>query len=80
VNGGILGEVRAQTRDEESASNLRDVVRGVLAIGKLQANAHPEFATVLRSLQLGGSGPTVALSFEIPAEVVDVLGAAHINR
>jgi hypothetical protein len=76
VNGGFLGELRAQTRDEESANSLRDVVRGVIALGKLQADAHPELEPVLRTLQLGGTGSTVALSFEVPAEVIDLLGAA----
>jgi hypothetical protein len=76
VNGGLLGELRAQASDEESANSLRDVVRGVIAVGKLQADAHPELQPVLRSLQLGGTGSTVALSFEIPAEVIDLLGAA----
>jgi hypothetical protein len=75
VNGGILGEIRAQTRDEDSANNLRDVVRGVMAVGKLQAAAHPELEVLLRSLQLGGTGTTVALSFELPAELLDVVGA-----
>jgi hypothetical protein len=73
VNGGLLGEIRAQLRDEESANEFRDVVRGVIALGKLQADSHPELEIPLRSLQLGGSGTTVALSFELPAEVIDLL-------
>ena len=73
VNGGLLGEVSAQTRDEESASQFRDVVRGVIALGKLQADAHPELEVLLRSLQLGGTGNTVSLSFELPADLIDVL-------
>jgi hypothetical protein len=73
VNGGLLGEIRALTRDEASANELRDVVRGVIALGKLQADSHPELEVLLRSLQLGGSGSTVALSFELPAELIDLL-------
>ena len=34
VNGGIRGVVRAETRDDEAANNLRDVVRGFLALGE----------------------------------------------
>src|SRR5688500_4385176 len=37
VNGGIRGVLRADTRDDEAANNLRDVIRGFLALGKLQA-------------------------------------------
>ena len=73
VNGGLLGEVRLQTRDEDSATQFRDVLRGVLALGKLQADAHPELDLALRSLSLGGTGRTVSLSFDVPAELIDVL-------
>jgi hypothetical protein len=75
VNGGLLGEVRVQTRDEESATQLRDVLRGVLALGKLQADAHPQLDLALRSLQLGGTGTSISLSFALPAELIDVLAS-----
>jgi hypothetical protein len=73
VNGGLLGDVRMQTRDEESANQFRDVIQGVIALGKLQANEHPELETLLRSIQLSGSGTTVAVSFELSAETIDLL-------
>jgi hypothetical protein len=73
VNGGLLGDIRMQTRDEESANQFRDVVRGVIALGKLQANEHPELETLLRSIQLSGSGTTVAVSFELSPETIDLL-------
>jgi hypothetical protein len=75
VNGGLLGEIRVQTRDEESATQFRDVLRGVLALGKLQADAHPQLELALRALQLGGTGTTVSLSFELPAELIDLLAS-----
>ena len=75
VNGGIHGTLRAETRDDESANNLRDVVRGFLALAKLGSGAKPELHTMMQSLELGGSGKTVSLSFAVPAEVFDVIGA-----
>jgi hypothetical protein len=75
VNGGIRGVLRAETRDEEAANNLRDVVRGFMALAKLQAGSRPEFQSMMQSLELGGSGKTVALSFAVPAEVFDVINA-----
>ena len=75
VNGGIRGVLRAETRDEEAANNLRDVVRGFMALAKLQAGSRPEFQAMMQSLELGGSGKTVALSFAVPAEVFDIIGA-----
>ena len=73
VNGGLMGDVRMETRDEESATQFRDVIRGILALARMQADAHPELEQVMRSIQLGGSGKTVAVSFELPAAALDVL-------
>jgi hypothetical protein len=75
VNGGLLGDIRVETRDEESANQFRDVIRGIIALGKMQGgDAYPELEGMLRSLQLSGSGTTVALSFELPASAIEALG------
>jgi hypothetical protein len=79
INGGLLGEVRMQTRDEVSANQFRDVIRGVIAMANMQADSHPEVATVLRSIQLNGSGTTVAVSFELPAEAIDLLAPRRLE-
>jgi hypothetical protein len=71
VNGGFRGVLRAEARDDEAAKNLRDVVRGFMALAKMQAGARPEFQGVLQSLQLDGSGRTVVISFDLPAQVFD---------
>lgn len=76
INGGVSGVLRAETRDEPSAENLRDVIRGFLALAKMQAGSRPELLAMVQSLQLGGTGTTVALSFEVPEAVFDLLGAA----
>jgi hypothetical protein len=73
VNGGIRGFLQAETRDEESATGLRDVVRGFIALARMQAGSRPEFQTALRTLALGGTGTTVALSFDLPVELFDSL-------
>ena len=76
MDSDISGTVRADTRDDEAANNLRDVVRGFLALAKLQAgNRRPELQTLVQSLELGGTGKSVALSFSIPGAVFDALGA-----
>ena len=75
INGGIRGVVRAEARDDEAATNLRDVVRGFLALAKMSAGSRPELQLMMQSLELGGTGRTVALSFSVPAEVFDVIGA-----
>ncbi len=73
VNGGISGTLRAEARDDLSADNLRDVVRGFLALGRMQAQSDPKAAAMLQSLQLTGTGKTVQLSFAVPSEVLDMI-------
>jgi hypothetical protein len=75
VNGGIRGVFRAEAKDDEAANNLRDVVRGFLALGKMQSGSRPELQAMMQSLELGGVGKTVSLSFNVPAEVFDMIGA-----
>ena len=75
INGGLRGALKAETRDDEAANNLRDVVRGFLALVKLQAGSRPEFQAMMSSLQLGGQGKTVTLAFDVPAQVFDAVGA-----
>ena len=76
VDGGISGVLRAESRDEASAENLREVVRGFLALAKMQAGSRPEILAMVQSLQLGGTGKTVALSFDVPEAVFDFLASA----
>lgn len=75
VNGGLRGVLRAEARDEEAANNLRDVVRGFLALGKLQTSGRPEVQMMMQSLELSGTGKTVALSFAVPAEIFDIVSS-----
>ena len=72
VNGGIHASLRAEARDDASAENLRDVVRGGLALIKMQSG-DPKFAALANSIRLEGSGKTVSVSFSVPAELVDLL-------
>ena len=73
VNGGVSGTFKAETKDDATAQNLRDVMRGFLAMAKMQAGTKPGMQQLADSLVLSGEGKTVALSFSIPTEVLDVL-------
>jgi hypothetical protein len=77
INGGIHGMIRAEARDEDSANNLRDVLRGFMALAKMQSGSRPELQLMMQSLELGGAGKTVALSFVVPAEVFDMVPGAQ---
>jgi len=73
VNGGVSGVLKAETKDEASAQNLRDVLKGVLALAKMQAGNKPGMQQMADSLILSGEGKNVALSFSVPSDVLDVL-------
>lgn len=76
INGGLSAVIRAETRDDQAAQNLRDVVQGFLALAKLQSNQQPALQALVNSLQLSGTGKTVALSFQVPSQVIDSLANA----
>lgn len=73
INGGISGSLRAEARDDVAAENLRDVVRGFLALGRMQAQADPKVSAMVNSLQLSGTGKTVTLSFSVPSEILELM-------
>jgi hypothetical protein len=73
VNGGIRATVRAEVRDEAAANNLRDVVRGFVALARLQASSQPQLLTLANSVELGGIGTDVVVSFDLPVDALDTL-------
>lgn len=80
IDGGVRGMVRAETRDEASANDLRDVIRGFVALARMQAGQKAEFADLMNSFELGGQGNTVTLGFAVPAEMIDALGSMQARR
>jgi hypothetical protein len=75
INGGVRGTLTAQTRDVNSANNLRDVVRGFLGLAKMQAGSKPEIQAMIQSLEVEGTGNAVTLSFMVPAQIFDAAAA-----
>ncbi len=73
VNGGISGTLRAEAIDDQSAELLRRQVSGALAFGEMLAKSDPKAAALVNSLQLSGSGKTVAVSFTVPAELLAMI-------
>jgi hypothetical protein len=80
LNGGIRGVLRVEARDEESAKNLHDVVNGFLALGRLQAGSRPDIQAMMQSLQLQTDRQSLSLTFEVPAQIFDAIGAARGDR
>jgi hypothetical protein len=82
VNDTVSGTVKAETRDDQSAQNLRQVVQGLIALARMQVGSQPDLQNLLQSVQLSGSGRTVAVSFSVPSTLLDRLpgGAEHRRR
>ena len=54
VNGGRQWLLRAETRDEQAGQNLRDVVKGFLALASMQAGSKPEMQALVRRCRSAG--------------------------
>ena len=81
ITDGIEGLISAEARDDQAAQDLRQVVQGFVALGRMQSGPnHPEIAAFLNSLQLTGQGKTVSLGFSIPPAMIDTLGALRAGR
>lgn len=73
INGGVRATLRVEARDDAAAQDLREVVRGFIALARLQTGRNPQITTLLNSVELAGDGTTVALSLTIPASALDLL-------
>ena len=80
-NGGVTGSIRADATDDAAAENLRDVIRGGLAMGRLVSGQDQKLKLLLDSMQMSGTGKTVALTFSVSTEMVEVLtGLAAMSQ
>jgi hypothetical protein len=77
VDSDVRGVLRADARDEQAAENLREVARGFLALARMQAGSRPELQAVTESLELGGVGRSVVLSFSIRGDTLEALTAGE---
>jgi|SRR5688572_9919850 len=80
INGGVKLAIRAETGDAAAADQLRDLVRGFIALGRLQAGSKPELENLLKTIELSGTNKTVRLSFALPADTVRALAPTRGGR
>jgi hypothetical protein len=76
IGEGVDGVIRAEATTDEAAQNLRDVVQGFIALGRLQIGSKPALQGLMQSLQISGSGKTVSLSFSVSGQVLDMITPA----
>jgi hypothetical protein len=77
VNGGLQAVVKAEAKDEQGAANLRDIVRGFIALAKMQAGSKPAIQKMLPDVQLAGDGKEVSISFAVTNQMLDAFDAAR---
>lgn len=75
IGAGIEGAVRAEASSDQAAVELRDTVRGFLALARLQMRQRAPLSALLDSLELGGEGRTVSIAFTVPPEAIDALAS-----
>jgi hypothetical protein len=80
IDSGISATLRTEARDESGARDLYDVIRGFMALGRMQAGPWPELQTVLQSAQLRADGKTVVLSFALPSSALRALTNRRAQR
>lgn len=73
INGGVSGLVRVEASDDEAAELLRRQVNGALAFGEMMSRSDVRAAAALKSLHVTGTGRTVQLSFQLPAEILQLV-------
>lgn len=78
VNGGIAGQLRVEAIDDASAELLRRQISGAMAFGEMVGKSDPKAAALIQSLQMSGTGKTVAVSFRVPAELIELMPKAAI--
>jgi hypothetical protein len=76
VDAGVRATLTAETRDDDAANSLRDLVRGFVALARLQASARPELQSLLQSVQLGGVGQSVTLTIELTPATLESLASS----
>ena len=72
-DGGVNGVIRADARDEKAGEELRAVVNGAIAAGRLVSGQDKRIEAMLNAVQVTGTGKTAAVSFTVPPEILDVI-------
>jgi hypothetical protein len=73
VGEAVNGRLRATAADAAAGEQLRAVVNGAVAAGRIVSASDPRLAAVLNSVRTGGSGETVEVSFTVPPEMLNLI-------
>jgi len=71
VGDGFAARIFAEGRDQRAAQDLQEVVRGFVALARMQSGQEATFTEFLNSVELSAEGNTVSLSFAVPAALFE---------
>ena len=70
---------RGKAADAESATQLADVVRGLVALGAMQRAENPDLGTVLDSIQIEQAENEVQISLSVPYETLESMALTRTS-
>lgn len=74
LSAGLKAEVHGTTADEKDAVSLRDAVRGLVGLGRLQVpESQPEMLRVWDAITVDQQGRSIAIHADFPQDVIDKL-------
>ena len=73
VGDGFSARIFVEGRDQKAAQDLQEVVRGFVALARMQTGQEAALSELLNSVELSGEGNTVTLSFAVPASFFERL-------
>ncbi|HHP7238630.1 hypothetical protein [Longibacter sp.] len=70
-DGSLDARMLVKAGDAETASDLADVMRGLVGLSKRQVSEEPELQDVLQSVKVNSRDTDVTVTGQIPASVID---------
>jgi hypothetical protein len=78
VHQAVSGRLTLETRDVQGADQLRALVSSTVNAAKVVLSRDARLGGLLNSVTTGGTGTRVELSFEVPAELLDMFGTGIV--
>ncbi len=81
VEGELQAELTLTARDKESCDQMADVLRGLIAFGRLSGDRNPDLAKLAKSAKLTVENPQIRLNLSFPsADAMAAIKAGHEKR
>jgi hypothetical protein len=74
VDSSVSAKLHAEARDDKAAQDLQEVIRGLVALARMQAGQQPEYAELVNSIELSVEGTTVSVGFSLPPATLEKFG------